>query len=71
MDFKKEVRKALIDRDMSMSDLANGLNISVSYVSELLSGTRSNEEKIKEILAYLSLEDLFEKKEDSHSHDYV
>lgn len=35
-EFEKQVRHALIDRDMTMTDLANELGITISYVSDLL-----------------------------------
>lgn len=34
-EFEKQVRHALIDRDMTMTDLANELGITISYVSDL------------------------------------
>lgn len=37
-EFEKQVRHALIDRDMTMTDLANELGITISYVSDLLKG---------------------------------
>ena len=41
-EFEKQVRHALIDRDMTMTDLANELGITISYVSDLLKGKRTN-----------------------------
>lgn len=39
-EFEKQVRHALIDRDMTMTDLANELGITISYVSDLLKRCR-------------------------------
>lgn len=41
-EFEKQVRHALIDRDMTITDLANELGITISYVSDLLKGKRTN-----------------------------
>lgn len=54
-EFEKAVRKALIDREMSLSDLANEIGISVSYIYEVLRGTRRSEEQIQKIRDYLDL----------------
>lgn len=35
-EFEKQVRHALIDRDMTMTDLANELGITISYVRNLI-----------------------------------
>lgn len=55
-EFEKTVRKALIDADMTMSDLASEIGISVSYVCELLKGTRRNENQIAKICEVLGIE---------------
>ena len=39
-DWEKRVRKALIDKDMHISDLADELNVSSAYVYDVLSGNR-------------------------------
>lgn len=54
-EFEKDVRKALIDRGMSLSDLAHEIGISVSYIYEVLRGTRRSEEQIQKIRDYLDL----------------
>lgn len=46
-EFEKQVRHALIDRDMTMTDLANELGITISYVSDLLKGKRTNQEQLR------------------------
>ncbi|MFR8718608.1 MAG: helix-turn-helix domain-containing protein [Coprococcus comes] len=48
-EFEKQVRHALIDRDMTMTDLANELGITISYVSDLLKGKRTNQEQLQRI----------------------
>lgn len=56
-EFKKQVRHALIDRDMTMTDLANELGISVSYVSDLLKKKRENQEQLQRIKDFLGITD--------------
>ena len=52
-EFEKQVRHALIDRDMTMTDLANELGITISYVSDLLKGKRTNQEQLQRIKSSL------------------
>ena len=54
-EFEKQVRHALIDRNMSMTDLASELGISVSYVFEIIKGTRKAEEQKARIRQFLNL----------------
>lgn len=54
-DFKKQVRIKLIERDMNMVDLARELEITPSYLSELLNGTRTNQDQINRIKEYLEI----------------
>lgn len=54
---KKQVRHALIDRDMTMTDLANELGITISYVSDLLKGKRTNQEQLQRIKEFLEITD--------------
>lgn len=52
-ELKKEILKALIDRDMSSTDLANEMGITRQYLNDLLNfrrGTVARMEQIKEIL---------------------
>lgn len=56
-EFEKAVRHALIDRDMTMTDLANELGISVSYVSDLLKKKRENQEQLQRIKDFLGITD--------------
>lgn len=54
-EFEKQVRHALIDRDMTMTDLANELGITISYVSDLLKGKRTNQEQLQRIKEFLEI----------------
>lgn len=54
-DFKKSVRIRLIELNMTMGNLAEELGISISYLSELLNGTRSNQDQIQRIKDYLEI----------------
>lgn len=56
-EFEKQVKKALIDRDLTMGDLAEALGISLSYVSDLIKEKRNNEEQIARIKDFLNLSD--------------
>lgn len=56
-DFEKQVKIALIERNMTMSDLANELGISISYVSDLLKGKRTNQVQLKRIRQILCIEE--------------
>ena len=55
--FEKAVRHELIEREMSLSDLAEALQISNSYLYELLSGTRKSEEQKERIRKFLNLKE--------------
>ena len=59
-EFEKAVRKALIDRDMKLTDLADALGISVSYVYDILNDNRKAEHQKKKIIEILELEGDFE-----------
>ena len=56
-EFERQVRHALIDRNMSLTDLADVLGISVSYVYEIIHGTRKAEDQKIRIREYLNLTD--------------
>lgn len=51
----KEVKKAMIDRDMSIADLAAELNLSSSYVTRIINGTFIIPETKKRISKYLDI----------------
>lgn len=57
LDFKKQVRIQLIHKDMTMKDLADEMGICVSYLSELLNGTRTNQSQIQKIKEILNIGD--------------
>lgn len=52
-ELKKEILKALIDKEWSATDLANAMGISRVYMNDLINGRRvsvARMEQIKEIL---------------------
>lgn len=53
--FEKQVRKALIDLDMSISDLANQLEISNAYLYDILKSARKAENQKQRIREFLKL----------------
>lgn len=55
--WSKEVKKAMIDRDMSVSDLAEALNISREYVSAVVNGRVISDAAIKAISDYFNIPD--------------
>ena len=57
VNFKRKVMIELVKRDMNMTSLAKELGLTVSYISELLKGTRVNEERIQQIKDYLNIMD--------------
>ena len=57
-EFEKQIRHALIDRRMSLTDLANELEISVSYLYELMKGTRKAEDQKARIRNLLGIPDI-------------
>lgn len=54
-EFEKQVKKALIDRNMTMGDLARELGITISYVSDLIKKKRNSELQISKIKNFLNL----------------
>ena len=59
-EFEKAVRKALIDKDMKLTDLANHLGISLTYLYDILAGNRKAEHQKKKIIEILELQDTFD-----------
>lgn len=55
-DWEKAIRHALLDKGMSLSDLAKELGISVSYLYDIVSGARKATELRQKINEYLGLE---------------
>ena len=55
-DFEKQVRIALIQQDKTLTGLAEDLGISVSYLYEILKGTRKSEDQKTRIMDLLGLD---------------
>lgn len=55
-EFEKQVRIALIQQDKTLTGLAEDLGISVSYLYEILKGTRKSEEQKQKIINLLGLD---------------
>lgn len=55
-DFEKQVRIALIQQGKSLTNLASELGISVSYLYEIIRGTRKAEEQKQRIRNLLGLD---------------
>ena len=56
-EFEKAVKIALIERNMTMQDLADALGITISYVSDLIKEKRNNAQQIAIIKDFLGLSD--------------
>lgn len=65
MDFKRKVKIELAKRDMNLTMLAKELGFTISYLSELLNGTRFTEERIQQIKDYLNITDEVKDNEES------
>lgn len=57
-EFEKQVRHALIDKGMTLTELAGELDISISYLYELIKGTRKNEDQKAKIRQVLGIPDI-------------
>lgn len=55
-EWAKEVRKALVDRDESASQMADHLGLSRQWVSKVLLGDNPGTETVAQINKYLGLE---------------
>ena len=55
-DFEKQVRIALIQQGKTLTNLASELGISVSYLYEIIRGTRKAEEQKQKIRTLLGLD---------------
>lgn len=55
--FEKAVRKALIDKDMTLSDLAKELKISLAYLHDILKSTRKANKQRLRIIKFLNLDE--------------
>ena len=56
-EFEKAVRKALIDKDMKLTDLANHIGISLTYLYDILNNNRKAEHQKKKIIEILELQE--------------
>ena len=59
-EFEKAVRKALIDRDMKLTDLADAIGISLTYLYDILNENRKAEHQKKRIIEILELQENFD-----------
>ena len=59
-EFEKAVRKALIDKEMKLTDLANAIGISLTYLYDILAGNRKAEHQKKKIIEILKLQENFD-----------
>ena len=59
-EFEKAVRKALIDKDMKLTDLANAIGISSTYLYDILAANRKAEHQKKKIIEILELQESFD-----------
>lgn len=56
-EFGAEARKIMLQKNITLTSLAQELGISVTYVSEILKGTRSGEKYKKQIAEIIGLEE--------------
>ena len=59
-EFEKAVRKALIDKDMKLTDLADTIGISLTYLYDILNNNRKAEHQKKKIIEILNLQESFD-----------
>ncbi|MGG0891656.1 helix-turn-helix domain-containing protein [Cytobacillus horneckiae] len=55
-DFGVEARKIMLQKNIKMIDLAKELGVSVTYISEILKGTRRGEKQKPKIAEFLGME---------------
>ncbi len=55
--WAKEAKKALIDKDMSITDLADALGMNRVYLSSVINGRVLSSQAKEKILSYLGLPD--------------
>ena len=54
-EFEKQVRHELLDRGMSVSDLAHELGVSPAYIYYTFAGDRKGDKLIQKIKEYLGI----------------
>ena len=57
-EFEKQVRHAQNDKGMTLTELAGELDIAISYLYELIKGTRKNEDQKAKIRQVLGIPDI-------------
>ncbi len=55
-NFGKEVKKAMIDKDVKLKDLASEIGVSTPYISDILNGNRTGSKYKAKIAEFLGLE---------------
>ena len=55
-EFEKQVRHSLLDHSMTMKELAEKLEITVSYLHDIVTGKRTAEHQKQRIRQLLSIE---------------
>lgn len=54
-EFGVEARKIMLQKNIKMIDLAKELGVSVTYISEILKGTRAGEKQKPKIAKFLGM----------------
>ena len=54
--WEKQIRKALIDRNMTISNLADEMGVTAAYIYDIISGNRKATELRQKINKYLEIE---------------
>ena len=54
-ELKKEILKAMIDKEWSATDLANAMGISRVYMNDLINGRRNSVARMEQIKKILGL----------------
>jgi ribosome-binding protein aMBF1 (putative translation factor) len=64
-NFEKQVRHALIEKEMKITDLTEALGITTQYLWEIFKGTRKADETRARIRQYLGIEVIENEDDDS------
>ncbi len=67
--LEKETRKALVERNMTLTTLANDLGISLPYLYDILKGNRPAPKQRKKIVRILKLPRTLSRLEDNSYED--
>lgn len=68
-EFEKQIRHALIDKEMSFSELANELEITVSYLHDIVTGKRKAPHQKVRIRHMLDIPDTGEDEEEQNTNN--